>query len=429
MTAPDRRDASATPQTAAATASVRPARFAALRSRDFTVLWLGFIVSTAGSQMQLVARAWIIVQRTDSPLALAVLNLMYTVPITLVPLIAGVIADRVNRVTLLKVTLAIQFVQPLVVAALLATDHAPLWVLYVDTALVATMNAFVSPAQQALMPALVPREHLLNATALQSAVWTSASLIGPALGGLLLAPLGAAWIFAINGLTTLVVLVGLFTLRDVPRFVPPVKTRTRGDGFGAIRRIPFVPTLLVFTAGFALIGNGYAVLLPFFARDIWGAGAQGYGLALTAPAVGSLLATFGLAAFGDVRHKAMVASACAAAYCAALLVFAHTSAYPLGLALLVLAGVSGAIPTTILLTLLQLATPDAVRGRVMSLRFFATAGVGNMGGFAASAFAQAAGAAVVVTYGAVAFLAITPLLAWQLTRVQRGETTPRADGP
>lgn len=196
----------------ASASAERPARFAALRYPNFSILWSGLIVSTAGSQMQQVAKSWLVLQQTDSSLALAALGLCYTVPtLVLSATVTGSVADRFDRLALLKLLQVWGTVQPL----LLATGHLLLWLLFADTVATAALNAFNAPAQQALLPALVPPVALLSATALQSAVWTSAQLLGPALGGVLLAASGAAWVFALNGLSTLAVLAALARLRGI----------------------------------------------------------------------------------------------------------------------------------------------------------------------------------------------------------------------
>ena len=391
-------------------------RFAALRSRNFATLWLAGLVSNAGTQMQSVAKAWLIVQLTDSPLALALGGLCFAVPMTLLPSLGGALADRVDRLRLLKGTQTLMVLQPLGLAALLATGHAPLWLLYADTILAAAVYAVNSPAQQALLPALVPREHLLNATALQSAVFTGARLVGPALGGALLVPLGAAWLFAINGLTTLAVLAALFALRGV-RGREPVPAGTavvRGSGLRYAWEHRPVLILLLWTAGLTLLQGAYFVLLPFFARDIWQVGARGYGLLLSATGAGALLGTFGLAALGDVRRKAAVAGGGTLVACGALLGFAHAPLFGLGLALLVLTGVAYAVTNAILATLLQLIVPGSVRGRVMALRSIAFIGIGDFGSLLAGGLAQLMGPMVAVTCGAVTLLLATPFLARQI---------------
>lgn len=381
-----------------------------MRARNFAILWFAGIVSNAGTQMQSVAKVWLIVQRTDSALALAVSGLCFALPMTLLPPIGGVLADRVDRVTILKCTQASQVIQPLVVASLLATGHAPLWLLYADTVVSATVNAFNSPAQQALLPALVPPADLLSATSLQAMVFTGAQLVGPALGGVLLILLDAAWLFAFNGFTTLAVLAALMTLRDVPGREPVPKDAlgTRDNGFRYAWEYRPVRAILALTAGLTLLTGAYRILLPFFARDIWHVGTWGYGLLSSAPGAGVLIGTFGLVACGDLRRKVPVASGGVVLFCGAVLVFAHVPTFALGLTLLVLVGLTSAVANALLATLLQLLVPGYIRGRIMALRAIAFIGLGDFGGLLAGGLAQLTGAAMALTCAAIALLVTTP---------------------
>ncbi len=400
----------------------RPPRFAALRYPNFAILWSGLIVSTAGSQMQQVAKSWLILQQTDRPLALAALGLCYTVPtLALSATVTGLVADRFDRIALLKFVQVWGTVQPLFLALLLATGHLPLWLLFADTVATAALNAFNAPAQQALLPALVPSAALLSATALQSAVWTSAQLLGPALGGVLLAASGAAWVFALNGLSTLAVLVALTRLRGVSgtAIAAPAHSATAAGGLRYAWADPALRGLLFLIGGLAALTGCYQLLLPLFARDIWRGGPEAYGLLLAAPGVGAVLVTTMLAAWGLPRRPATSCAAAALLLGGALLGFAHAPSLPLGLGLLVLVGVASAVCGTILVTLLQLLTPDHLRGRIMAVRYSASAGMSYVGGLLAGGAAGLISPVTVVTGGAIAFALGLTLLYRPLRIVER----------
>ncbi len=292
--------------TAPTPAATQPPRFAALRHPDFAWLWGALVLSAAGGQMQQVAKAWLVLQRTDRPLALAALGLCYTLPtLALSATVTGAVADRYDRVTLLRRRQVWGTIQPLLLALLLATGHLPLGLLFADTVATAALNAFAAPTQQALLPALVPPAALLSATALQAAVWTSAQLLGPALGGALLATGGAAWVCALNGLSTLPVLAALARLRGAHRAAPPTAGRATGPtaGFRYAWGDPSLRGLLLLTGGVAALTGGYQLLLPLFARDVWGGGAAAHGLLLAAPGIGAVLATTALAARARPGHR------------------------------------------------------------------------------------------------------------------------------
>jgi MFS family permease len=391
----------------------RSPRFAALRYPNFAILWGALIVSTAGGQMQQVAKSWLVLQQTDRPLALVALGLCYTVPtLVLSATVTGLVADRFDRIALLKVMQAWGTVQPLLLAFLLATGHLSIWLLFADTIATAALNAFNAPAQQALLPALVPPLALLSATALQSAVWTSAQLLGPALGGAILAASGAAWVFALNGLSTLAVLAALARLRGVSGtpLATPGPAPTAASGLRHAWADPALRGLLLLVSGLAALTGGYQLLLPLFARDIWEGGARAYGLLLAAPGVGAVLVTTVLAAWGTPRHPARVCAIGALVLCGALIGFANAPSLLLGLTLLVVVGAAGAVCGTIVVTLLQLLTPDHLRGRIMAVRYSVSAGMSYAGGLLAGGAVSLIGPVVVITGGALAFVVCLTLL-------------------
>jgi MFS family permease len=394
-------------------------RFAALRSRNFAALWCAGIISNTGAQMQDVALIWLLVRRTNSALALGLLGLCFAGPMLLLPPLGGLLADRLDRVSLLKATQTLMTLLPLGLAAALATGNAPLWIFYAYTLAAAAVYAINAPAQRALTPVLAPRDALLSAVALQSAMWTGARLVGPAQGGLLQPALGAPWLFALNGLSTLAVLAALVGLRDVPRGAPAVVggAPARGSGLRYAWGHRPVRAMLALIAALTLLQGAYMVLLPFFARGTWHAGAQGYGFLLSATGAGALIGTFGLAALGRLRRQGRVVTGGALLYGLAVLAVAHTPVYGGGVALLVLAGAAYASVNALLATRLQVVVPDHWRGRVMALQTIAYIPMDAIGSLITGGLAQAVGPAAALTGGAVALLLALPILARGLVAV------------
>src|SRR5512142_1127682 len=191
-------------------------RFAALRYRNFALLWSGLIASNVGTWMQNVAVGWLMLRLTNSPLWLGLQGLCFAVPMIVLPLIGGAVADRVNRVRLLYVTQSGPMVVAFILAALTWTNNIAAWHLLVATFLGGCLLAFDNPSRQALIPDLVQRSDLLNALSLNSATYNGAALIGPALAGALYGPLGAGALFFINGVSFLAVLFALMAMQDVP---------------------------------------------------------------------------------------------------------------------------------------------------------------------------------------------------------------------
>src|SRR5512143_2164968 len=190
-------------------------RFAALSYRNFRLIWSGLIVSNMGTWMQNVANGWLVLQLTNSPLWLGLLGLSFAVPMIVIPPFAGAVVDRVHRVRLLFFTQSMQLVTAIVLAALTWLGLIQTWHILLASFVGAALLAFDNPARQALIPDLVQPRHLLNALSLNSATYTGAALVGPALAGVMLGPLGAGTLFFINGISFLAVIFALVAMRDV----------------------------------------------------------------------------------------------------------------------------------------------------------------------------------------------------------------------
>jgi MFS family permease len=391
-------------------AAVPQKRFAALYSRNFRILWAGLIFSNVGGQVQMIAESWLILQITNSPLALGIMSLCFGVPMIVLPMLGGAVADRFDRITVLKFTQSEEVIVPLILGGIIASGHLHVWMLYIGAVLGGSMLAFDNPARSALLPGPVPPEDLMNAMALMSAVWTGALLIGPALGGVLLGTLGAAWLFAINGLTTIGALVAIYSLRDV-------RNRKEGGAEAALQRLiggvryamanRGVFALLGLTLATGLLGRSYSTLLPVFARDLWHTGPSGYGLLLMAPGAGALLGAFGVAALGDIKAKGRFVVIANSIYCVALLLFSLLPPFAVGMGLLVIAGLASTAFGAAIGTMLQFATPGPLRGRVMSLYTIAVIGGPSLGGLLGGALAQVTNAQLTVALGVVVLIVAT----------------------
>ncbi len=191
------------------------ARFAALGYRNFKWIWSGLIVSNMGTWMQNVANGWLVLQLTNSPLWLGLLGFSFAVPMILIPPFAGAVVDRVHRVRLLFFTQSMQLLNALVLALLTWSGKVQVWEILLNSFVGALLLAFDNPARQALIPDLVESRDLLNALSLNSATYTGAALVGPALAGILLEPLGAGTLFFLNAVSYLAVIFALFAMRDV----------------------------------------------------------------------------------------------------------------------------------------------------------------------------------------------------------------------
>jgi len=367
------------------------ARFSALGYRNFRLIWWGLIVSNMGTWMQNVANGWLVLQLTNSPLWLGLLGFSFAVPMIIIPPFAGAVVDRVHRVRLLYFTQSMQLINALVLALLTWTGKVQVWEILLNSFMGALLLAFDNPSRQALIPDLVAPHDLLNALSLNSATYTGAALVGPALAGILLEPLGAGTLFFLNSISFLAVIFALASMRDV-------RTHSGGQhgslsdtfwkGIKYARGNRLILALLALSSVGAIFGRSYQSLLPAFSRDIWHAGPQGYGLLLAAAGGGALIGAFGLASFKQVPHQGAVMLTSGLLFCITLITFSISPFFILGLILLFIAGITSTVFSTIISTFIQLSVPNEMRGRVMSLYTVTLIGLPSLGALGIGAFAE-----------------------------------------
>ena len=366
-------------------------RFAALHYRNFKLLWYGLIVSNVGTWMQNVANGWLVLQLTNSPLWLGFLGLSFAIPMIILPPLAGPIVDRVNRIQLLLFTQSMQALTFITLAVLTWVGKVEVWHILVASFISAVLLAFDNPARQALVPGLVQPRDLLNALSLNSATYTGAALVGPAMAGLLLEPLGAGTLFFLNGVSFLAVIFALLAMRDV--------TTHSGGQHGSLGNAfwqglsyawndRFILALLILSALGAIFGRSYQNLLPAFSRDIWNAGPEGYGLLLAAAGGGAVVGAFGLASFKRVPKQGAVMLVSGLIFCASLIFFALSPLFRLGLVFLFISGIASTVFSTIISTFIQTSVPNELRGRMMSLYTVTLIGLPSLGALGSGARAE-----------------------------------------
>ena len=241
------------------------ARFPALQNRNFSLLWSGLIVSNVGTWMQNVGTGWLILQLKNSPLWLGLLGLSFALPMIILPLVGGAIADRVNRMKLLYFTQTMMMLSAFFLAAFTWMGIVNVWYVLVISLISSSLLAFDNPTRQALIPDLVPNKDLLNAMSLNAATYNGAALIGPAIAGALLSPLGVGALFFINGVSYLAVLFALLAMRDVRTHNGGINksigvSMLAGLTYAWRTRLVFL--LLILSALAAVFGRSYQNLLP-----------------------------------------------------------------------------------------------------------------------------------------------------------------------
>jgi MFS family permease len=376
--------------------------------------------------MQLVGIAWHVYQLTGSALSLGVVGLMRVLPIVVFALLGGVLADRFDRRRLLLVTQAIMMLFAALLAGLtLSGALTSVALLFLFDALNTTALAFDGPARHALLPALVPREHLPNALGFHISQNQIAKIVGPACAGLLIAQAGIGVVYAVNAASFLFALLALASLRVRPG-EGHLATATlswagfrEGIGFVRGRSIIFSTMLLDFAATFLASAS---VLLPLVARDILHVGPEQLGLLYAAESLGALVAAFWMGAHHVQRQGALLLGAIFV-YGLATTLFGLALSVPTAAFALFLIGAGDAVSTVIRNLIRQSETPDRLRGRMVSVNMiFYTAGP-QLGNFEAGLLAALLGAPVAIVSGGVATLVAVAWIAWRMPAL-RGYRRP-----
>lgn len=358
-----------------------PAGLAPLRERNYALYVLGHAVSHSGTAMEVTATSWVLYELTGSPLLLGLAGLVRTVPIFAFVLIGGAAADRFPRLPILFVTQLGFLANALVLGTLVATGNVAPWHIYAISFLNATLNAFDVPARQALFPSLVPRRQVAAAVTLNAVAARSGNLVGPAVAGLVMALASNAAPFFLNAVSYLALVAALLAMR-----IPSVPARARAalplrrelaEGVSYALRHGVLLPLLVLEALASLFGHNTA-LLTVFARDVLRTGPEGLGLLRAAVAAGALAGMAILVFAREVRRTGVLMLVAALGYAAALGTFALSGSLGLSLAALAALGVADALWSATRNVAAQVVSPEAMRGRVMSLVVLVTRGTTHL---------------------------------------------------
>jgi MFS family permease len=396
-----------------------PPMLQALRHRNYRLLFFGQLVSLCGVWMQITAQGWLVLRLTNSPLWLGLIAAAQSLPVVLLSLPAGALADKAPKRTLLLITQSVSMISALALALLLFSGQIQGWHVLLAALLGGVVSAVENTARQAFTIELVGREDLMNAIALDSMMFNGSRIIGPASAGALVAVIGEAPAFLFNGLSFLAVIVGLLMMRLQP-FQAPAKKSGVGqlrEGIAYIMGEPKVRLLLLQICLLCVFGLAYVPLLPSFARDVLGGDALVFGLVASTNAGGALFAALVIALFGDRIPRVMYMTIALLSY--SIFLGGFTLARDLLPALLLIAGVGWAGITSLTLsnTLLQAIVPDALRGRVMSVFVLMVMGVSQLSGLMLAAIADWIGD-VALTVGLWTMLGWCVLLAVRLTNMR-----------
>jgi MFS family permease len=383
-----------------------PSSRAVFRNRDFRLFSGARLLSGLALQMQNVGIGWFVYELTQSAWALGLVGLFAFLPAIAFALVTGQVADSFDRRLIVMVAHGTATAAGLGLLACAAFGTGQVWPVYLCAALVGTGRAFGNPASQAMLPNLVPREQFGHAIAWNSSIWQTATISGPAFGGILYA-LGPAYVFATAAASFAVaaVLIGLIRPQAVTARREKVTWETLSAGLSFIRSRPMIFGAISLDLVAVLLG-GATALLPIFAQDILGVGPLGMGLLRSAPAVGALGVAVWLAHRPLERHAGRRMLQSVAVYGVATVAFGLSTSFVLSLACLAVIGAADMVSVVIRQTLVQSDTPDALRGRVAAVNTVFIGASNELGEFESGTLAALIGAVPAVVFGGAATIAV-----------------------
>jgi MFS family permease len=407
--------------------------FVALQHRNYRLIWIGLLFSFTGSMMQNAGLLWhvsLLVRPERKALALGLVGLVRVVPVVVFSMISGVVADAWNRRRLMLCTQIAATAVAIGLGLIAFSGVTAVWSIYVLAAIGSAVGAFDLPARNALVPTLVPREHLPNAISLNTIMFQTAAVAGPSLGGLLIAAASVGWVYIANAVSFLFVIVALLMMRGVPARAAgdagsrdDVSLRAALEGMRFVFRSPLIRSTMLLDF-FATFFSSATALLPIFAQDILRVGAEGYGWLYAAPAAGAVATSAVMVPLTErIGRRGPTLLWAVAGYGLATVVFGLSRSFWLTFACLALTGATDTVSMIIRNVVRQLETPDRLRGRMTGVNMVFFMGGPQLGELEAGAVANWLGAPFSVISGGVGCLVATAWVAAStpaLRRYRRG---------
>lgn len=383
-----------------------PNSLRALAHRNFRLYWSGQLVSLVGTWMQTVARGWLVLELTHSPFWLGMVGFANAVPVLLLSLWAGEIADKFPKRTLVICTQIISMLASFLLAALTLTGTVEVWHVLAISVLLGSVFAFDAPARQSFTVEMVGKQDLVNAVALNSAIFNGARVLGPAIGAVALAWQGPGLAFLLNGFSYLAVIAGLFMMRlpaHIKRYDSGNSIGRILEGLRYVRHNEVIGTLMVLIVTVSIFAFPYATMMPIFAENVLHVGESGYAVLLALSGVGSLIGALSLTVQSGKQstRRGRIILLGAVGLPLFLGVFALSGSYLLSIAMLVGVGWTMISINATVNTLVQTSVPDELRGRVNGVFAFLFIGMAPAGNLQAGIIADHFGAPVALFLGAV----------------------------
>lgn len=394
-----------------------------LNSRNYRLFFTGQAISLIGTWMTQIATIWLVYHLTNSAWWLGVVGFSSQIPSFILAPFGGILVDRWNRHRILLITQTLAMIQSLALAVLALTGVIQIWHLIVLSIVQGFITAFDSPARQAFVTEMVERkEDLGNAIALNSSVFNGARLVGPAIGGLVIASLGAGICFLIDGLSYIAVIAGLLAMRLKPREIAVQTTniwQRLKEGFIYAFGFPPIRAILLLVAMFSFMGMPYTTFVPIFATDILDGGSETLGFLMAASGVGALIGGIYLSSRQSVIGLGKIIAFSPALLGIGLIIFSHSHLLWLSLLMMLIVGCGSILQIASSNIVLQTLVEEDKRGRLMSLYTMAFLGILPFGNLAAGALASKIGAPNTIMIGACFCILGSLIFATQLPKLRR----------
>jgi MFS family permease len=396
--------------------------FGALAHPNFRLFFIGQGISLIGTWMQNIGEGWLILDLTNSPFYVGLTSALSSLGVLLFSLYAGVLADRTDKRRFIIFMQVAFMLEAFAVSILVWTGVVQVWQVLLLATLLGIASAFDIPMRQSFVIEMVGKDDLMNAIALNSSLFNGARVIGPAIAGLLIGAVGIAWCYFLNGLSYIAVIAGLLMMRLPPR-TQPVATTSAWAGFREVwaylRGDQRLRVLMLLTAILSVFGFPYISMMPVFARDVLGHGAEGYGVLTSSIGVGAVIGALAIALYSArIRARGRLMLVGGAAFGILLILFAASRSLGLSIALLAFAGCAMIVNNSLTNTLLQTAAPDHLRGRIMGFYSFVFVGMAPFGAFVFGVVAEHVGAPITIAAGGAIVVLAVLIAAWAVPTIR-----------
>ncbi|MDH7601607.1 MAG: MFS transporter [Armatimonadota bacterium] len=385
-------------------APTRPNALRVLANRDYALYWVGLLISATGSWMQNVAQGWLVFDLTGSKLYLGIVGAAGTLPMLFLALPGGVIADRFNKRRITILTQSLAMFQAFVLGLLTVKGLIKPWHVVLLAGFMGLVNSLDVPARQAMTVEIVGKSDLLSAVALNSSAFNGARILGPAIAGVIVGISGAGMCFLINAASYLAVIISLIIIRPTPLGATSSDASMMlqiREGLAYARRNPVIRDLLLLTGVASIFGLQYGTLIPALAKEVLRVGPERFGILVSSAGIGSVAAAVSIAAIGHLLMPRKVVSIGSILAPLGIIALSLTRQYFIAAACLVVIGFGMMLFLAVSNSIVQVASPDELRGRILSLRTLVFMGVAPIGSLQIGWFAQHFGVRASLAVGGI----------------------------